>query len=562
MLLYDEINRWICPHTLKMKFSKKHNTGKIHLMSTLFSDFAELCEKLTSTTKKLEKISSLSEFLRSLNEKELEIVPLFILGLVFPPGDSRSLNVSWRTIQGIGKKVPPKAKSASLSILDVSGFFSCIALISGKGSRKQIDSVLIELFSRASKIERKYLIRIIFGEMRIGVAEGVLLEGIAKAANADLEDVRQAHMYLGDPGMVAKIALRKGGKELKKVNLRLFKPVQPMLAALAEDFLTVFKEHGGQSAFEIKFDGARVQIHKQKDKVKIYSRQLSDVTSSLPDLVEVVRKGIKADSIIIEGEVVAVGKNDRPLPFQELMRRFRRVHDIEQLIEEVPIKLFLFDLLYLNGESHIKSSYEKRWNLMQKHCNSELLAGRIVTADRKEAENFLRKSLKSGHEGLMVKKLDSIYTPGTRGKRWFKIKPAETLDVVIVAADWGSGRRKGWLSNYHLAVLDEVSAQYTEIGKTFKGLTDQQFKWITKKLLELKRKDTSYTVHVKPEMVVEVAYNEIQRSPQYESKFALRFARIKRIRQDKSPSQVDTLQRLQKLYEKQFERKARSESVD
>jgi DNA ligase-1 len=313
-----------------------------NFMSIPFSDFAELCEELTSTSKKLEKISLLSQFLKSLNERELESVPLFIIGRAFPLGDFRTLNVSWRTIQRLSENISPKAKPSSLTILEVCEFFSRIALISGKGSRKQIDSVLIDLFSHTSKIERKYLIRIIFGEMRIGVAEGVLLEGIAKAANADLEDVRQAQMFLGDPGMVAKIALRNGISRLKRVNLQLFKPLQPMLAALAEDFSVVFKEHGEQSAFEIKFDGARVQIHKQKNKVKIYSRHLSDVTSSLPDLVEVVRKGIKADRIIIEGEVVAIGKNDRPLPFQELMRRFHRVHDIEQLIDEDQIRIVVF----------------------------------------------------------------------------------------------------------------------------------------------------------------------------------------------------------------------------
>lgn len=530
-------------------------------MSLLFSDFAELCEKLTSTTKKLEKISFLLEFLRSLDEEELEIVPLFIIGRAFPPGDSRALNVSWRTVQRISEKVPPEAKSTSLSILDVSKFFSRIASISGKGSRKQIEHILIKLFSATNEIEQKYLIKIIFGEMRIGVAEGVLLEGIARAAGASIEDVRQAQMYLGDPGLVAKIALKSGIGELRKINLRLFKPVQPMLAALAEDFSIVFKEHGEESAFEIKFDGARVQIHKRKDEVKIYSRHLSDVTFSLPDLVEIVQNRISADSIIIEGEVVAVGKNHRPLPFQELMRRFRRVHDIEQLIDEVPIKLYLFDLLYLNGESHIKNTYERRWSLLREHCDAELLAERIITGDLKKADDFLQKSLNSGHEGLMAKKLDSNYTPGARGKRWFKIKPAETLDVVIVAADWGSGRRKGWLSNYHLAVLDVDSGEYAEVGKTFKGLTDQQFDWMTKKLLSLKKQESAYTVQVKPEVVVEVAYNEIQRSPQYKSRFALRFARIKRIRGDKSPSQIDTLQRLQHLYEKQFERKARSSDV-
>lgn len=557
-MLHYTLTKQVLPVPILIPRGRSEIPKFILKMNTPFSDFAELCENLSSTSKKLAKISILSQFLQSLNEEELAVVPLFILGRAFPPGDSRALNVSWRTIQRIINQIPEKSESTRLFVLDIAEFFSRIASISGKGSRKQVEETLIELFSRTAELERKYLIRIIFGEMRIGVAEGVLLEGIAAAAGVSLAEIRRAYMYLGDPGLVAKLALLDGKDALKKINLRLFKPVQPMLASLAEDFSTVFKEHGNQTALEIKFDGARVQIHKQKDRVKVYSRQLSDVTSSLPDLVQVVQKGISADEFVMEGEVVAVGKNNRPLPFQELMRRFRRVHNIEQLVNEVPIKLYLFDLLRVDGESHIETAYKKRWGLLQRYCDSELLAERIITGNQDEAEAFLQRALNNGHEGLMAKKLDSIYTPGSRGKRWFKIKPAETLDVVIVAADWGSGRRKGWLSNYHLAVLDEDKGDFAVVGKTFKGLTDLQFDWMTEKLRSLKAKETAYTVHVKPEVVVEVAYNEIQRSPQYKSKFALRFARIKRIRDDKSPAQIDTLRRLQYLYEKQFERKARS----
>lgn len=531
-------------------------------MITLFSDFTDLCERLRSTTKRTQKVAYLSEFLKSLNAKERTPAALFILGKPFPGHDPRTLDVSWRTVQRVSEKVTGKKSAPEpLTILELETIFSKIAMTTGTGSRRQIEELLLTLFNRASEIERKYLVKIIFGEMQTGVAEGVLLEGIAKASAVQVELVRRANMYVGNPGEVAAIALGHGVEGLQKIQLRLFRPVQPMLAELAEEFATIVQEHGGRTAFEFKFDGARVQIHKNKDQIRIFSRHLSDVTESLPDLVNIVRDKVYAQSVIVEGEVVAVGGEDRPLPFQELMRRFRRVHDIQTMIKEVPIKLYLFDLLYLNGKSQIETPYEKRWELLEQVCQAELLVKRLITDNEGAAAKFLQRSLQMGHEGLMAKKLDSYYSPGSRGKKWFKIKPAETLDLVIVAADWGSGRRIGWLSNYHLSVRDEATGEFLMVGKTFKGLTDQEFKWMTEKLQSLKVKETPYTVYVRPELVVEVAYNEIQHSPHYKSKFALRFARIKRIREDKSPNQADTLERIGKLYEKQFERKARASEM-
>ena len=238
------------------------------------------------------------------------------------------------------------------------------------------------------------------------------------------------------------------------------------------------------------------------------------------------------------------------------MRRFRRVHDIDVTLKEIPLKLFLFDVIYLDGNLMIDAAYEKRWDILRGIVDEGLLATRIVTEDLGETEKFMRASIEAGHEGLMAKDLKSNYTPGVRGKKWFKIKPAETLDVVIVAADWGSGRRRGWLSNYHLAVRDEASGEFLVVGKTFKGLTDQEFVDITGKLQTLKTRETEYTVHVKPSIVVEVAFNEIQRSPHYKSGFALRFARITRFRDDKWVEDADSLQRLSKLYQDQFRFKA------
>ena len=289
--------------------------------------------------------------------------------------------------------------------------------------------------------------------------------------------------------------------------------------------------------------------------MRIFSRRMSDVTGSLPDIVELVAGQVHSRDMILEGEVVAVGEDGRPLPFQDLMRRFRRVRDVEEMVRLIPLRLHLFDILYLDGRLLIDESYRERWRLLESVCPEELLAKRIVTDDVGEAEEFFRRALEEGHEGLMAKRLDSPYTPGRRGKLWLKIKPAETLDVVIVAAEWGHGRRRGWLSNYHLAVRDGDG--FSMVGKTFKGLTDEEFEWMTRKLLELKVRETPTTVYVRPEVVVEVAFNEVQRSPHYPSGYALRFARIKRIRLDKGPKDADSLDRLRELYERQFRYKAR-----
>jgi DNA ligase-1 len=354
------------------------------------------------------------------------------------------------------------------------------------------------------------------------------------------------------------IALSGGVAGLQEVDIKLFVPLLPMLSELSQDFGEIFKAHGGKTALEYKYDGARVQIHKEGERVRIWSRRLSEVTSSLPEIVKIAHRDLHGDSFILDAEVVAVGKDGRPFPFQELMRRFKRVHGIESAASEIPLSLHLFDCLFFDGHSLIDESYESRWLKLSAITGGKNLAQRKIATANAEAESFLKEALAAGHEGLMAKALDSPYMPGNRGKLWFKIKPSETVDCVIVAADRGSGRRRGWLSNYHLAVADGAGG-FAPVGKTFKGLTDKEFTEMTARLKALELKDDGYTVTVRPEVIVEVAYNEIQRSPQYSSGFALRFARITRIREDKSPEQATTLTELQSLYEKQFIAKSKRE---
>jgi len=394
--------------------------------------------------------------------------------------------------------------------------------------------------------------------MRTGFHEGLMELAIAKAFKVPAELVQTASMLTGDIGEVATLAKTTGREGLLKVGFTIFRPVKPMLAQMAGTIDDALAEHGGRTAFEYKMDGARVQIHKAGDTVKIFSRRLTDVTESLPEIIDVVRDEVKADEAILEGEAIAVGKDGKPMLFQHLMRRFRRIRKIERAAEEIPVQLYLFDALYVNNENLIKEPYTKRRERLSQVTDSIPLTLQIVAEDGRTAEEFMEKAIQAGHEGLMAKKLASPYTPGIRGKRWLKIKRIlEPLDLVIVAAEYGYGRRHGWLSDYYLAARDSQTGDLMPVGKTFKGLTDSEIIKMTKRLKELATKKEGHKIIVTPKIVVEVAYNEIQKSPKYNCGMALRFARITRVRDDKYPEEADTIQKVKQVYEQQFRKKAR-----
>jgi DNA ligase-1 len=526
--------------------------------ATPFLELAQLCRNVEATSKRNEKIALISDFLKLVGPAEVPPTALFLAGKAFPESDPRVLEISYATISDASKNLgQSRLTEHPLMIRDVYDTLERIAQTSGSKSRDRKLSFLQTILTQTSPVEAEFLTRMMLGEMRIGVVEGVLLDAIAEASGVPRDLVRRAHMLHGDIGDVASLAMSKGAAALQSISLRLFVPVKPMLAEMADDAQQVLAEHKDGTAFEYKFDGARIQIHRKGDRVRIFSRRLTDVTDSIPEIVDLAKTQVKASEFLIEGEVVATGAGDKPVPFQDLMRRFRRVHEIEDMAGKIPLKLYVFDALQVDGKTLIDQPYTNRWKVLSHLVPEERLAPRIITSDVEKVESFMQSALKEGHEGLMAKSLSSNYSIGARGKKWFKIKPVDKLDVVIVAADWGSGRRVGWLSNYHLAVKDENTGEFLVVGKTFKGLTDVEFETITKRLQQLKTRDGSYTVYVKPAIVAEVAYNEIQKSPRYKSGFALRFARISRFRDDKGPEDADTLQRMQQLYNKQFEHKAR-----
>jgi len=535
------------------------------MKSVLYAELAKTCEILESLSGKKDKVAQVVKFLKTLSPEEAPPAALLLIGRTMPEGSEEKLEVNAAAIfelleesgQSILDSSPPP------TILEVWNTLRRVSELRGPGSRAKKLELLRSLLYRMGEVEKRWFLKQLMGEMQHGVNEGLLLEAIAELTNMDLKKVQRAYMLLGKIGDLVEVAVREGKRGLEAVRLTLFRPLRPMLAEMCHDVRELLKESGQPLAFEYKFDGARVQIHVQGDVVRIFSRRLSDVTESLPDVVDQVKSCLRGvREAVLDGEAVAVDEEGRPLPFQELLRRFRRIRNVLEESERIPLKLWIFDVLYLNGIDLLDQPYRVRRKKLEEIVDRRYLTPMIVTSDPDEVVKFLERAIREGHEGLMIKKLGSPYRPGRREKLWLKLKPAENLDLVIVAADWGHGRRTGWLSNYHLAAYNPETGGFEVVGKTFKGLTDDEFEWMTKRLLELKLEDDGYTVKVRPKIVVEVAYNEIQRSPKYRSGYALRFARIIRIRDDKRPEEADTIQKIRELYLKQFERKRLpSESV-
>jgi DNA ligase-1 len=560
-------------------------------MPALFKSLAELLEKIEATKKRLQIIGMTADFLKGLDAEEVEPAVSMILGRAFPKWSQKTLDVSWATLSGIlqritgvnwsvfreafsstsdvgaaAKAVFEKTKvkkqalllEKTLTITEARHVLAAVAETAGSGSREKKERLITALLSQASPVEAKYLIKIFVGEMRTGLYEGLMEQAVAKAFDVPLATVQKASMVMGDISEVAAMAKTEGKARLSEVGFQVFRPVKLMLAQVADDVDEALAEHGGRTAFEYKYDGARVQIHKRGGEVRVFSRRLTDVTQSLPEVVEAVKANIEADEAIMEGEIIAVDDNGFPIPFQHLMRRFRRVHEVRGMAEKIPVRLYLFDVLYLNGESLISLPYVQRRKVLAENAGEIPLTTQLVTDKKDHAETFLKAALDAGHEGLMAKKLDSPYTPGTRGKRWFKIKPVlEPLDLVITAAEYGYGRRHGWLSDYYLAARDAAAGEFLNVGKTFKGLTDAETIEMTRRLKELTVRQEGNRVVVLPKIVVEVAYNEIQKSPKYKCGMALRFARISRIRDDKRPEDADTVDKVREIFEKQFAKKGK-----
>ncbi|MGC1679269.1 MAG: ATP-dependent DNA ligase [Candidatus Binataceae bacterium] len=548
-----------------------------------FLDFAIVCQELGQTQSRLQMAQAVGNFLVALEVGEAEIAARFMIGRAVAQGDEKRLQISGRAIWKIAAAITgaedqgediftaaedfgeaiemvlrlrPAEPEPSLTITDVDRTFREIAEIEGRRARARKLETLHALFARASNLEAKFIAKILVREMRHGVSEGIMLEAIARMASRPVAEVRRINMLEGDLGRVVRI-VREGGAApepgaVSARGARAIKPLRPMLAQPAADIAEAFAMMGSEIAFEHKLDGARVQIHHVDGETKIFSRRMNEITPSLPEITEIIAR-LGSRAAIFDGEVIAVESDGRPRAFQELMRRFGRVREIEKLRIEQPVRLYLFDILGLDAELLIDRPYAERIAMLEEvaaGAGLELVT-RIERPSLPAAEKFFADAIADGFEGAVAKSLASAYTPGARGRGWVKIKHARTLDLVIVAAEWGYGRRHGWLSNYHLAARDEATGRMSEVGKTFKGLTDAEFEAMTERLLALKTEEAHGVVTVRPEVVVEVAYNDIQRSPQYEGGMTLRFARIIRIRDDKPAAEADTIATIARDFERQ-----------
>jgi len=558
---------------------------------------ADVYEELESISAKLEKTHILAKLFSETPSEELPRVVLLVQGLVFPKFTGLELGIAEQMV------IKATSKATGFSPVDIEKKFKkrgdlglvaeeCIksrkqvtllkrkltakivfenlqklAYVTGSGSQEIKLNLIAELIVSTNPKEARYIIRTVLQELRIGVAEGIIRDAIVEAfllkkemdkeeKNEMFDAVEYAWNIVSDFGEVAKIAKEKGLDGLRKVKIKLGKPIQVMLGEKAESIKDVIKEFGKVAA-EYKYDGMRAQIQKKDEKIWIFTRRLEEVTKQFPDLVDLCRKGLKSKECILEGEVLGVDpKNGKLLPFQNLSQRIQRKYDIEKTIKKIPIQIHFFDVVYADGENLFDKNFTDRRKILEKIIkiipNKFELAKQIVTDDIKKVEKFYEEALDAGQEGVFLKVLDSKYVFGRHVGGWYKIKPImETLDLVIIGAVWGEGSRVKWLSSYVLACRDPDTGKFLSCGMMGTGLTEEQFQLMTETLKPLIIEEKGREVKIRPNIVVEVAYQEIQKSPNYESKYALRFPRLIRIRDDKGPDEADTKERVEILFETQ-----------
>jgi DNA ligase-1 len=501
----------------------------------LFAAVVETSGRVAGTSRRLEKIDLLAALLKLLDPEEVEIVVAFLSGYA----RQGRIGIGYATVRAAAAT---PAETPSLEIHEVDRAFAELAAVKGTGARRDL---LHGLLARATPPEQKFLTGLLLGEIRQGALEGIMLEALAKAAGIPTAHVRRRVMMAGDIARVARAALESGAAGLAQFDIQLFRPIQPMLAQTAEDVAEAITELG-DTALEFKMDGARVQVHRSGDEVQVFSRALNNVTAAVPEIVEAVR-ALPGRDLILDGEIISLAANGRPQPFQVTARRFNRKLDLDRMRGEIPLTPFWFDLLYLDGSTLLDESQERRFTALSDLAPAPAVIPHTRTADPERAAEFLHQAIQQGHEGLMAKSAAAPYAAGARGQSWLKIKRPHTLDLVILAAEWGSGRRQGWLSNLHLGARDTEKGGYAMLGKTFKGLTDEMLAWQTEEFQKAEIGRDAYTVYIAPKFVAEIAFNEIQISTRYASGLALRFARVKRYRPDKTPDQADTYQTVRQL---------------
>jgi DNA ligase-1 len=502
-------------------------------------DLVATSQRVAATRARSEKIGALAALLRRLEPGEIDVAVAYLSGHL------RQGRIGLGPAAVAAARPGTAAAESVLTLAEVDGAFGRMAAASGPGSTAERARLLAALLAAATRDEQDFLLRLIFGELRQGALAALTAEALAAAAQVPAEEVRRALMLAGELPAVARAALVEGRPGLARFSLQLFRPLAPMLAQPAEDVADALSRLG-QAAFELKLDGARVQVHKDGDEVRVFSRRGNEVTAAVPELTEAVRV-LPARRLLLDGEAIALRASGAPLPFQATMRRFGRKLDVARLRGELPLTPFFFDLLHLDGEDLIDRPAGERFAALVEAAPG-LAVPRLVTASPEEAEAFFSDALRRGHEGVMAKSIAAPYEAGRRGASWLKVKTAHTLDLVVLAVERGHGRRSGWLSNLHLGARDPAGGGFVMLGKTFKGLSDEMLAWQTEKFRELALATDGWTVHVRPEVVVEVAFSDVQESPHYPGGMALRFARVKRYRPDKTAAEADTIDTVRKIF--------------
>jgi DNA ligase-1 len=504
----------------------------------LLADVARASLVVAGSASRLAKVAALADCLRAARPDEVAVAVSYLSGEL-PQG---TIGVGWATL----RELPAPADTPTLELLEVDDAFSRVKDLAGKGSQSARRDELATLFARATEEEQRFLAALLVGELRQGALEGVMTDAVARAADLPVPHVRRAAMLAGDLPRVAGAALVGGPEGLEQFRLTVLEPVKPMLAQSADDVGAAL-QRTGEASVEWKLDGARIQAHRSGREVRIFTRNLADVTDRVPEIVELLL-ALDEGTLVLDGEAIALRADGRPRPFQVSMSRFGTRTDVGSQRGSTPLTAFFFDCLHASGEDLIDEPQRRRLARLDAVLPPTLRVPRIETSDAAEAEVFLAGALERGHEGVLVKSLEAPYEAGRRGAAWVKVKPSHTLDLIVLAAEWGHGRRQGKLSNIHLGARDPETGGFVMLGKTFKGMTDELLAWQTERFLELETRRDGHVVYLRPEVVVEIAFDGVQTSSRYPGGVALRFARVKGYRPDKSPAEADTIDTVRAIH--------------
>ncbi len=506
------------------------------MVDVLLSELAGVSRGVSATSARLAKVAALADALRAASVAEIPVVVAYLSGEL----PQRQIGVGWAAL----RSVPAPAAASTLTVLAVDEAFARIGAVAGKGSALERKRLVGELFAAATEQEQYFLVRLLSGELRQGALDGVMTDAVAKAAGVPAAQVRRAVMLSGSLAAAAQAALGGGSEALARFGLQVGRALKPMLASSEASIDEALARIDGAAAVEWKLDGIRVQAHIADGEVRLFTRSLDDITDRLPEVVTALA-ALPVGDAVFDGELIALRADGRPYAFQDTASRAASEVDApsaaKQRAETVPLSVFLFDALHLNGTDLIDLPDAERHAALVSVVPQAMLMPRLVTESAEEATEFFASAVSRGHEGVVVKSLTTPYAAGRRGAGWIKVKPRHTLDLVVLAVEWGHGRRQGWLSNLHLGARDPETGGWVMLGKTFKGLTDELLTWQTEKLLSLEDHHDDWTVYVRPELVVEIAFDGVQRSPRYPGGVALRFARVLRYREDKTAAEADTI---------------------